>query len=109
MQQPDQEFIKISQVVGKRKLFASLSVWQFVAIAVCLLLVWVLYLLKIDPLKAALMGTWILGAIWLLTGDRPDRIIKRLFGRPRHWKRGFRKARPLLGEELDVRKSKNRS
>lgn len=105
MQQPnpDKEFIKISQVVGKRKLFASLSVWQFVAIAIIFVLVWVLYLLEIDPIKAALIGAWILGAMWLITGDRPDRIVKRLFGGPRHWKRGFRKSRPLLGES-DVRK-----
>lgn len=96
----DQGFIKISQVVGQANVIGSLSLWQVVPIVGVMALGYgVCTWLKIEPLAAILVGTWILGTIIVVAGSRPDRIIRRLLGKPRRWRRGFHPARPLLGKE----------
>lgn len=94
-------FIKISQVVGDTKVIGSLSIWQTLLIIVVILLIYGLVSwLKIGLFKSLLLGTWILGSILVVTGTRPDRIIRRLLGKPKRWRRGFHPARPLLEKRV---------
>jgi len=96
----DQNYIEISQVVGKGKIFGPFSVWQFILFAAILVLIYILYTLKFDLFKSALVGMWLLASMTLLTGDRPDRFVRRLLGKPRRWRRGFRPAQPLLLDSI---------
>ena len=95
----DRGFIKISQVVGQARIIGSLSLWQVIPIVAVIGLIYTLCSwLSVNPLIAVLFGAWILGTVVAVAGGRPDRIIRRLLGRPRRWKRGFYPARPLLGK-----------
>ena len=94
------DFIKISQVVGDNKVIGPLTFWQTMSIVVVFLLVYLLYSwFKISLFLLCLIGIGILGTIVMVTGGKPDRIIRRLLGKPKRWRRGFYASKPFLGKK----------
>jgi len=91
-------FIKISKVVGQAKIIGSLGVAEVIPLGIVLLIVYGLSLL-IPTLIAILLGTGVLGVIFMVAGKRPDRFLRRLLGKPKRWRRGFHPSRPLLGKK----------
>ena len=91
----NQEFIKISQVVGQAKVIASFEPWQVIIIVTIFLLILGLRSI-IGLFNSAMLGGWILGTIAMITRGRPDNFIRRLWGRPKRWQRGFSSSNSLL-------------
>lgn len=101
MTRKEKDFIKISKVLGQSKVIGSLSVWQIMPLGLAILLIGGLCWLKVNIFQAIIIGAWILGAIVMVTGGRPDRIMRRFLGKPKRWQRGFYPARPLLEKETE--------
>ena len=107
MAKREQDFIKISQVVGQVKVLGSLSFWQIIPLVVVILLSYGLCSF-IGLFNSLLVGVWVLGTIFLVTGARPDHFLRRLLGKPKRWRRGFRPSSSLLVQKSDI-KSKVKS
>ena len=99
MSEKDEEFIPTSKVLGQAKVVGPFTIWQLVPLVLALLLVYLLCLLKLSFLQSLIIGLWILTSFSWVTGKRPDRLIRRLLGRPKRWRRGFHPSRPLLEKE----------
>lgn len=100
----DEEFIPTSKVLGQGKVVGPFTIWQLIPLVLVLLLVYLLHLFKFSFRNSLIIGVWILTSLSLVTGKRPDRLIRRWLGRPKRWRRGFRPSSPLLEKQVRVKK-----
>ncbi|WP_036488289.1 hypothetical protein [Myxosarcina sp. GI1] len=95
----ERDFIKISQVVGKAKVIGPLSFVDVIPLVLVFFVIYGLSLLKIKVFDAILVGTWLLGTIFMVSGTRPDKFMRRLRGKPKRWRRGFYPSKTLIGKK----------